>query len=271
MDRRDEQPSVATLESWAEGYVLSSSLAYKLAPPPVPERSSPGPAMRIAAPGRPPELKVTSRAKKAPKGGALVRPLKRAELFHTFLHHELQAAELMCWAIVAFPDTPEPFRRGLARIAMDEVRHMQRYAEHIARLGASVGTFEVRDWFWERVPRVESAAAFVALVGVGLEGGNLDHSERYAALLRAAGDEEGARIVDEVGTEEIAHVRFAVHWLERFDGPLEYGRWSELLPPPISPVLLRGDPMQRAAREKAGLTNAFMDRLAAARLDRAPV
>ena len=59
----------------------------------------------------------------------------------------------MAWAVLAFPETPLEFREGLVRIALDEIRHMRIYAEQIARLGYRVGSFAVRDWFWERVPR----------------------------------------------------------------------------------------------------------------------
>ena len=92
----------------------------------------------------------------------------------------------MCWAILAFPETPPSFRRGLMAIAREEVRHMGLYLEHLGVLGHAVGDFEVRDWFWERVPSCESPAAFVATMGIGFEGGNLDHSERFAARLHGA-------------------------------------------------------------------------------------
>jgi uncharacterized ferritin-like protein (DUF455 family) len=195
----------------------------------------------------------------------LKEPARRAELFHTFLHHELQAAELMCWAILAFPETPEPFKRGLAQIAMDEVRHMNRYREHLTTLGSFVGAFPVRDWFWERVPSASNPAAFVALLGVGFEGGNLDHSARYAAHLRAAGDLDAARIEDEIGREEIAHVRFALRWLEHFAGATDYDTWVAALPPPITPLVLRGKVVERVARAAAGMSAAFLDRLEAYR------
>ena len=62
------------------------------------------------------------RARKSPGPEAIRVPKRRAELLHTFLHHELQAAELMCWAILAFPETPEAFRLGLLGVARDEIR-----------------------------------------------------------------------------------------------------------------------------------------------------
>ncbi len=258
-------PKSPTLEQWARAYVESTSLAEKLGPAPPPATSEPGPPLRIAAPGRPAELVLEVRARKAPRPGALKEPARRAELFHTFLHHELQAAELMCWAILAFPETPEPFKRGLAQIAMDEVRHMNRYREHLTTLGSFVGAFPVRDWFWERVPSASNPAAFVALLGVGFEGGNLDHSARYAAHLRAAGDLDAARIEDEIGREEIAHVRFALRWLEHFAGATDYDTWVAALPPPITPLVLRGKVVERAARAAAGMSAAFLDRLEAYR------
>jgi uncharacterized ferritin-like protein (DUF455 family) len=251
-----------TLTGWALAYVETTSLAHKLEPPPLPDTLG-DPLPAPVAPGRPPELVVEARARKAPK--SFVHATKRAELVHTFFHHELQAAELMCWAVLRFADAPEAFRRGLLRLALDEVRHAGLYAEHLSRLGSRVGAFPVRDWFWERVPRVASPAAFVALLGVGLEGGNLDHCRRYADALRAAGDPELAATVEEVGRDEIGHVRFALRWLTELEGPLGFDRWAALLPPPLTPMLMRGEPMDRAARRRAGLDETFLDRLAAAR------
>src|SRR3954453_5685014 len=138
-------PPEGSLERWAYDYVLSDSLQYKLAPPPLPAASpTPCAALRIAQPGRPPELRVSTDKAKPPRAGALREPSKRAELLHTFLHHELQAAELMCWAVLAFPDTPASFKRGLIAICHDEIRHMRMYAAEIERLGCAVGEFPVR-------------------------------------------------------------------------------------------------------------------------------
>ena len=81
----------------------------------------------------------------------------------------IQAAELMAWAILAYPDTPLAFRDGLLKIALDEVRHMRLYRAHIERLGYRVGDFAVRDWFWMRVPTCPDPASFVAVMGLGLE------------------------------------------------------------------------------------------------------
>lgn len=262
MDRGFE--AEATLTGWARAYVEATSLAEKLAPPPLPPAlGEPLPAP--TAPGRPSELIVEARARKAPK--SFVHAHKRAELVHTFFHHELQAAELMCWAILRFGDAPEAFRRGLSRIALDEVRHANLYAAHLTRLGSRVGAFPVRDWFWERVPRVSSPSAFVALLGVGLEGGNLDHCRRYADVLRPI-DPALADTVEEVGVDEQAHVRFALHWLAALDGPIAYERWAALLPAPLTPALMRGPALDRPARRRAGMDEAFLDALSGARIER---
>ena len=118
-----DAPEIGTVERWAWDYVTSTSLAHKLSPepPPVPRAWEPSaPVRRLSAPGRPPELRVTERADKTRGIGA---PSGRARALHTFLHHELQAAELMAWALLAFPDGPLEFREGLIRIALDEARH----------------------------------------------------------------------------------------------------------------------------------------------------
>ncbi len=254
-------PREATVERWAWDYVTTTDLAHKLAPPDVPDawEESP-PPRRIEAPGRPRELSVVTRAKKT---RGLSSPLGRARALHTFLHHELQAAELMAWALLAFPDAPRDFRAGLARIALDEARHMRMYHAHIVRLGANIGDFPVRDWFWERVPTCATPAAFVAVMGLGFESANLEHTASYAARFREAGDEEGARVQEQVGLEEIAHVRFGARWFEALAGPLEFDAWQRALPPPLSPLLMRGKPLAREARMRGGQSARFLDELTA--------
>ncbi len=257
---------MSTVEAWATDYVESTSLAHKLAPPPPPTAwaDPPPPPRRIAAPGRPPELVPATGRIKAPKGGALVHAEKRARLFHGFLHHELQAAELMCWAILAFPEAPRAFKAGLLHIVHDEVRHMAMYRAHIEALGFAVGRFPINDWFWTRVPSAATAAHFVATLGIGFEGGNLDHAPRFAEQLRAAGDPVAAEIEARVGVEEIPHCLFARQWFERFTGaPLDFEAWRAHLPAPLSPMMMRGAPVNAEARARAGFSPAFVEALAA--------
>jgi uncharacterized ferritin-like protein (DUF455 family) len=263
-DETVELPRADTLQRWAYDYVVSDVLAYKLAPDPSASAAladEAHPALRIAQPGRPPELRVSQQKIKAPRGGALRDPKKRAALLHTFWHHELQAAELMCWAVLAFPDTPTAFKRGLIGICRDEVRHMQLYVTAIQRLGFNVGDFPVRDWFWQRVPASASPSAFLAVMGLGFEAGNLDHTQRFAQQFRALGDESAACLQELVAREEVPHVAFAAHWFRRFEGELSFARWSRELPAPLSPMVMRGDPLDRDARGEAGMDEQFLDAL----------
>ncbi|APR77785.1 Hypothetical protein A7982_03132 [Minicystis rosea] len=253
-----------TVDRWAFDYVTAVDLAHKLAPPAPPRVFVEGAApLRLDRPGRPPELEVSARAPKTPGPDAMRAPERRASLVHTFLHHELQAAELMCWAILAFPDAPEAFRLGLLGIARDEIRHMAMYGEHLAALGSRVGAFPVRDWFWQRIPNAASPAHFVASFGMGLEAANLDHAARFTTRFEAVGDDLGAAIEARIGAEEIPHVRFALHWFERFTGAVTFETWTRHLPPPLSPLLMAGAPLNREARIAAGFPPDFVDALAA--------
>lgn len=254
-------PRAETVERWCWDYVLATTLPAKTDPPPVPEAwDEDGLARRIAIPGRPSELRVVTRAEKTRGLGSTTG---RARALHTFWHHELQAAELMCWAVLAFVDTPREFRAGLVRIAQDEIRHMKMYDGQIVRLGHHVGAFPVRDWFWDRVPTVDGPVSFVAVMGLGVESANLEHTRTYAARFREVGDEEGARAQEIVGREEAAHVRFGAKWFERLAGALEFESWKRALPAPLTPLLMRGRPIDREARLRAGQPEHFIAELEA--------
>ena len=135
------------------------------------------------------------------------------------------------------------------------------YAEHIAELGFAFGDFPVNDWFWQRVPAAQSPASFVAVMGLGFEGANLDHTRRFAQRFRRAGDERGARLQEQIGAEEIPHVAFGAHWFAQFAGQLDFESWAEALPRPLSPMLMRGRPCNREARLRAGFSEAFLEQL----------
>jgi uncharacterized ferritin-like protein (DUF455 family) len=258
-------PPPGTVEAWCWELATTRCLARKLDPGAEPGTWEPNPpARRLAAPGRPPELAETLRAGRTPRRGALADPRVRARLVHTFLHHELQAAELFAWAVLAFPGTPRAFREGLLRLAREELRHLALYRAHLEKLGSRVGDFPVRDWFWERVGRVSDARGFVALLGLGLEGANLEHCTRFAAWFRDAGDEAGARLLERVEADEIGHVAFARQWFEHWSGgALDYEHWRAALPAPLTPAILRGSPLNRVARRRAGMDEPFLDRLEA--------
>ncbi len=242
----------------------SADLPTKLAPPTAPAqfRVNANP-MRLSAPGRPSEFRPARRGERTPKLEALKEPHYRARALHAFFHHELQAAELMCWAILAFADAEVEFRRGLLGVCLDEIRHMNLYREHIASLGSSIGEFGVRDWFWKRVPTCRTKLAFVAVMGMGLEAANLEYAADFAARFRAVGDERGALIQERIAREEVAHVGFATRWFARWTGGCEFTTWAAELPLPLSPWVMHGHPIAEGARRRAGMSPHFIAALRA--------
>lgn len=254
-----DNTSFSDVESWAKHYVLSDDLRVKLSPPPVPEQfNGHGAVERISTPGRPSSFFAAPRKERTPKPEALFEPRFRARVLHTFFHHELQAAELMCWALLAFRDAELEFRKGLLRICLDEIRHMNLYREHIERLGFALGAFGIRDWFWKRVPSCPDKISFVAVMGMGLEAANLEYAPVFAERFRAVGDEVGAEIQERIAKEEISHVAFGTKWFKQWTGGCDFRVWSECLPLPLSPAVLHGDPIANSTRLKAGMTEEFL-------------
>lgn len=266
----EQPPPVAnlkTVEDWARHYIETRELGFKLNPPPPPRAWAATPMASDLRPGRPPELTITFKKPRKFKPGSLTEPRARAALHHKFWHHELQAAELMCWALLRFVDTPPAFREGLVRIFRDEVRHMGLYQAHIEELGYKLGDFPVRDWFWDRIPTCQTPLQFVALLGMGLEGANLDHTSRFANWLKNAGDMRGAEIQLQVGREEVGHVRFATRWFREWTGDVDFDEWCRALPAPLSPLLMRGKTIEMDPRLKAEFPERFLQSLAAWRPD----
>jgi uncharacterized ferritin-like protein (DUF455 family) len=121
----------------------------------------------------------------------------------------------------------------------------------------------VRDWFWQRVPTCETPLQFVSLMGLGVEAANLEHASRFADEFAHHGDHEAAELQRLVERDEVNHVAFGRQWFETWHGALAFAPWRRQLPKPLSPLLMRALPLNRAARSAAGLNATFLDALAA--------
>ncbi|HEY0781598.1 MAG TPA: DUF455 family protein, partial [Thermoanaerobaculia bacterium] len=180
-------------------------------------------------------------------------------------NHELQAAELFAWALLAFPDAPAAFRRGLLDILIEEQRHTRMYRARLAAAGADLGDFPVHGYFWSKVGTFTTPLRFVCAMSLTFENANLDHTLDYAAAARKARDEKTARVIDRVHQEEIGHVRFGWTWLQRLKSD-DLSMWEAFtanLTWPLRPLRAKGRTFDVAGREAAGLDADFIHRLEA--------
>lgn len=226
---------------------------------------NPGDAVRIEVPGRPPGLEFAPRraAPKLPAPGALEDPLKRGVTHHILANHELQALEVMAWILLAFPDAPTEFRRGVVHIMADEQRHTRMHSERAAKLGVTFGTRPVNCYIWKKAMDFESVLDYLAGLPLLFEGRNLDHTLELEAAFQKVGDERSARIMRGIHDDEIEHVRFGLDWLRKLK-PSQMSDWDAFekhLHWPLRPVKARGEDFQREARLAAGMSEEFVDRL----------
>lgn len=258
-----------TVRDYVEKIVTSRSLDGKLAP--LPGRiddtafDDTGPSLRIAAPGRPAELAIVPgrHARVPPLAGMRDRD-QRGRILHALANHELQAIELFAWAVLAFPDTPAAFRRGLLAILADEQRHLALYRGRLAAHSIEFGDYPVTGHFWNKLGHLTGPCEFVCAMNLTFENANLDFAGDYAAAARAAGDGDTAAVLDQVHADEIRHVHFGWIWLRRLAG--DRNPWQAYLAhvrPPLGPARARGARFDRDARRRAGLDEAFIAALEA--------
>jgi uncharacterized ferritin-like protein (DUF455 family) len=247
--------------------VTTDALDVKLTPPASELTDEcPGPPLRLAAPGRPPGLEIVpANAAQVPSLPGMIDPEQRPRILHALANHELQAAELFAWALLAFPEAPAEFRRGLLWILGDEQRHTRMYAARLAACGAALGDYPVSGYFWHKTGQLTSPLRFVCAMSLTFENANLDHTVETAAAARRAGDARTAAVIERVHRDEIGHVRFGWTWLRRLKAADE-SEWEAFragLTWPLRPAKARGRRFHRAGREAAGLDADFIARLEA--------
>ncbi|MEZ6196606.1 MAG: DUF455 family protein [Planctomycetota bacterium] len=259
--------SPRTFREFALSLLERGDVASKLSPPPDDlvdeERGAP---LRLDAPVRDPELAIVAgRRAPVPPLSGWADPAQRARILHAWANHELQAAELFAWGLLAFPDADPQFRRGLLRIAAEEQRHAVLYIERLEALGAAFGDHPVSGHFWRDLDGLRTPLDFVCRMGLVLENANLDFARDQLRVSREAGDVETAEALEIVHADEVGHVAFAWTWFRRLKDPArdDWSVFVESIGGEHRAGRARGREFDRAARFAAGLDADFVARLEA--------
>ena len=256
------------IRDYAKGILQAGTLEKKLAPPPEGlTDDDAGPAERIERPTRPPDLVIVPGPRaKTPSIEGMPDPAQRVRILHAFANHELQAIELFAYALLAFPDTPPSFRRGLLRILGEEQLHCRLYVDRLAAFGARFGDHPVSGYFWSKARDLTTPLRFVCAMALTFESANLDHALDHVEAARAIGDEETAAIIQRVHDDELGHVKFGWHWLGRWkrEDQSMLEAYAENVVWPLRPALARGPNFRAESRRAAGLDEEFVRALAEA-------
>ena len=253
------------VREFARSIVESETLEGKLAAPPADLiDTEPGEPFVLAAPCRSSRLKILPATEvKVPNMIGMRDKNQRPRILHAMANHELQAIELFAWALLAFPDAPAEFRKGLLAILLEEQRHFRLYEERVRANGVGFGDFGVTGYFWNRAGAIRSPIEFSCVMGLTFENANLDFAREFAEEARAIEDFETALAIEIIHRDEIGHVAFGWQWLERWKDP-NASMWDAYLAntaQPLGPGRARGKTFDAADRRAAGMNEEFIRNL----------
>ncbi len=253
------------IHQFAHQILSSESLETKLNPaPPDLTDEQPSGSPLPSQPVRNSELKIVpGKSVRVPPVDGFPDQSQRERIVHALANHEFQAVELFAWALLAFPDTPSKFRRGLLKILDDEQRHTRMYIACLERMGKRFGDFPVTGYFWNKVPNIKSPQDFVCTMSLTFENANLDHTTENALAAQKIGDKKLAQVIEQIHDDEIDHVKFGWTWLKRFKSK-DHSMWeaySQGITRPLRPGLARGRKFHPEGRVEAGLDDEFIQKI----------
>lgn len=250
------------LRDWASRLLSADTLEEKLFEPEVLTDNAPGSSLFWDLPTRPKgmEFQKHSRKDKLPLLSQLHDRDKRAVCMHRFAGHELLAVEIMAYALLAFPEAPRHFRKGLANTLREEQGHVRLYMVEMERLGVAFGDLPLYRHFWAYTPYLKSPEQYVSVMSLTFEMANLDFAPLYGEAFIKAGDEEAANLMKTILRDEIAHVSFGWNWLKKMKGKEtpEWEAWLEALPEILPPKRAMGPVFQEENRKKAGISEEWL-------------
>lgn len=255
------------LREFAERVLFSTSLEDKLRPPENITDEQPGSALVTpAAPGRPANLQFKPHASgksEFPGLHQLEKPVERGRLLHFFGNHELLATELMALVLLRFPDAPPAFRKGLLQTLKDEQIHTRWYIDRMKACGLEFGELPVSGYFWRCVSPMQNPMDYVASLCLTFEQANLDFARHFAKGFATMGDQDTAKLLEQIYKDEIGHVAYGLKWFRRWKNPGEndWDAFCRTLRFPLSPQRAKGFTVNFEGRRAAGLEPEFIARL----------
>ena len=251
------------LSEWATRILSADTLEEKLLNPKILSDEKPGSAQFWDEPTRPPglEFQKHTRKDKLPALNELEHPDKRAICLHRFAGHELLAVEIMAYALLAFPEAPKHFRRGVANTLREEQEHVRLYLQEMQRFDVSLEDLPLFRHFWAYTPFLRKPEEYLSVMSLTFEMANLDYAPLYGACFAKHGDRESAQLMKRILHDEIQHVSFGWNWLKKLKttGVTEWDAWMQALPEKLSPKRAMGTQFQEENRKKAGISDEWLD------------
>ncbi|NGX37533.1 MAG: hypothetical protein K1000chlam2_00689 [Chlamydiae bacterium] len=250
------------LNQWATRILSADTLEEKLLEPAILSDDQPGPALFWDEPTRPPGLEFQKHARKdkLPPLHELAHSDKRAICLHRFAGHELLAVEIMAYALLAFPEAPKHFRRGVANTLREEQEHVRLYLHELKRFNIHLDDLPLFRHFWAYTPFLRTPEEYLSVMSLTFEMANLDYAPMYGACFSQHGDQKSAQLMERILRDEIAHVSFGWNWLKKLKpaGVTEWDVWMQSLPDRMPPKRAMGTHFQEENRRKAGISDAWL-------------
>lgn len=254
------------LREWTYSILSADTLEGKLSCPDSLTDDKPGPAIIWEEPVRPPgmALKRRSKEEKLPSFQEHREAEKRAICLHRFAGHELLAVEIMAYTLLAFPDAPKNFRKGLANTLSEEQGHVRLYMNRLKTLGLKFGDLPLYRHFWMHTPYIHSPLHYVSMMSLTFEMANLDFAPMYGKSFLHHGDNDSAQLMATILKDEISHVRFGWQWFKNLkqDGTNEWLIWENVLKTTLlSPKRAKGFLIHEHPRQQAGIPAEWISNL----------
>ncbi|MGR3912547.1 MAG: DUF455 family protein [Candidatus Rhabdochlamydia sp.] len=253
------------LRDWAFKILTSDLLEDKLDTPLELTDFSPGSPLYIKEPVRSSSLqfKKYQRKDRLPSIYSLSELDKRAACLHRFAGHELLAVEIMAHALLAFPDAPKNFRRGLAHTLKEEQEHVRLYVKRLSEMGVSFGDLPLYKYFWSYVPHLDTPLKYVSMMSLTFEMANLDFAPYYGKAFASHGDDKSEALMKQIFKDELRHVSFGSKWFEKLKDPASspWETWVSQLHPRLLPARAKGPLFDPSSRRDAGISEEWITKL----------
>jgi uncharacterized ferritin-like protein (DUF455 family) len=253
------------LRDWAMRILSADTLEEKLLIPTELTDMDAGTAKFWDTPSRPEKMRFQkhSRKEKLPSLDEHKELDKRAICLHRFAGHELLAVEIMAYALLAFPEAPKHFRKGLANTLKEEQEHVKMYLERLNAMGVRFGDMPLYKHFWSYVHHLKTPAQYVSVMSLTFEMANLDFAPMYRDSFAKHGDMESAKLMDKILQDEISHVSFGYQWLKKFksDSESDWEAWRSNVPENLPVKRACGFIFQHEPRKDAKLPQFWIDEM----------